>query len=296
MIRHRMGRTTVLRSGNPLSDDQIYAVAPSVFAEEKHESRGERYTFIDTRAILDGLRREGFMPYEVRQTRVKDESKVGYAKHLIRYRHPDIKERFGGVPEIITINSHDGTSAQRIIMGFFRYICGNGMIIGDIQEDIRIPHRGNIVDNVIEGAFRVVDEIKGKDSVIDEMASIQLNKGEQLLLADTAARVRWSHADHIPVEAPTLLQEVRAEDRGSDLWSRFNVVQENLLKGGVAGRAATGRHVTTRAIQGVNENVRVNRALWNLAEAFAGLKAGRIDPHEMQARLVRETPEILEVQ
>jgi hypothetical protein len=37
---------TVLRSPLPLSDEQIVAVAPSIFARHKHTSRSDRYTYI----------------------------------------------------------------------------------------------------------------------------------------------------------------------------------------------------------------------------------------------------------
>ena len=41
----RFARTTrVLRGETPLSEDQMRAAAPSVFAEGKHASRSERYT------------------------------------------------------------------------------------------------------------------------------------------------------------------------------------------------------------------------------------------------------------
>jgi hypothetical protein len=46
----------VLRSNVPLSDHQIHDVAPSIFAEGKHDSRSERYTYIPTIDVLRGLR------------------------------------------------------------------------------------------------------------------------------------------------------------------------------------------------------------------------------------------------
>ena len=38
-------RSPSLRSSSPLTDDQIRAVAPSIFAVDKHASRSERYTY-----------------------------------------------------------------------------------------------------------------------------------------------------------------------------------------------------------------------------------------------------------
>ena len=57
-----------------------------------------------------------------------------------------------------------------------------------------------------------------------------------------------------------------------NLWRVFNRTQENLLKGGLTGRSASGRHTRTRAIKSVTEDVRLNRALWQLTEHFAALK------------------------
>ena len=61
-----------LRSDYPLSDDQIHRVAPSIFADAPHESRSERYSYIPTAAVLTELRKEGFQPFMVTQTRVRD--------------------------------------------------------------------------------------------------------------------------------------------------------------------------------------------------------------------------------
>jgi len=45
-------------------------VAPSIFADAPHESRSERYSYIPTASVLQGLRGEGFEPFMVCQTRV----------------------------------------------------------------------------------------------------------------------------------------------------------------------------------------------------------------------------------
>ena len=51
----------------PLSEDQMRQAAPSIFADGKHASRSERYTYIPTIDVLRGLRREGFEPFMVAQ-------------------------------------------------------------------------------------------------------------------------------------------------------------------------------------------------------------------------------------
>ncbi|MGK9007662.1 DUF932 domain-containing protein, partial [Citrobacter europaeus] len=74
-------------ANHPLSDDQIHRVAPSIFADAPHESRSQRYAYIPTAAVLTELRKEGFQPFMVTQTRVRDEGKREHTKHMIRLRH-----------------------------------------------------------------------------------------------------------------------------------------------------------------------------------------------------------------
>ncbi|MBN0321875.1 DUF932 domain-containing protein, partial [Pseudomonas aeruginosa] len=76
-------RSPVLRSESPLSDEQIRDVAPSIFAEAPHESRSERYSYIPTATVLQELRGEGFEPFMVCQTRVRNEDRREHTKHLI---------------------------------------------------------------------------------------------------------------------------------------------------------------------------------------------------------------------
>ena len=264
------------RSEHALSNDQIARYAPSVLAAEAHASRGERYAFIPTIDVIDGLRRNGFQPYEVRQTRVRDLSKRSHTKHMVRLRHADAVGSSSEVPEIILLNSHDGTSSYQLLSGFFRFVCSNGLIAGDVQNDIRVRHSGNVVDDVIEGATRVLDNLEIANARVDEYKSLQLTYDEQRVFANAALSLRWDEGQ-APVVADKLLTARRWDDKGSDLWTTFNRVQENLLKGGLSGRGSTGRRTTTRAVGGVNENVKLNRALWSLADGLAQLKNNAID-------------------
>ena len=154
-------------------------------AAEAHESRGERYAFVPTLAVIDGLRAEGFQPYEVRQTRCRDLDKREHTKHLVRLRHSGSTHLDGNYPEIVLVNSHDGTSSYQLLSGIFRMVCSNGLIAGDICDDVRIRHSGNLVEEVIEGSFRVLDNLKLVGEHIDQYKAIEVSRPEQLLLADT---------------------------------------------------------------------------------------------------------------
>lgn len=70
-----------------------------------------------------------------------------------------------------------------------------------------------------------------------------------------------------------MLAPKRRDDIGDDLWRTFNRVQERMLQGGVPGRAANGRNMTTRPVTGIDQGIKLNRALWVLAEKMKELKA-----------------------
>jgi Domain of unknown function (DUF932) len=264
----------MLRADSPLSDDQIRRVAPSIFAEGKHESRSRRYTYIPTIDVLRGLRNEGFQPFMVCQTRVRDQGKREFTKHMLRLRHVD---QITGeeADEIVLPNSHDGTSSYQMLAGTFRFVCQNGMIAGENLADIRVPHKGNVIQNVINGAFDVLDGFDLIREQKDGMRAMTLDRDEQQAFARSALALRYDPADAetpAPITASQLLSPRRFEDRRDDLWTVFNRVQENLTKGGLHGRSRSGRALSTRPIAGIDQNVKLNRALWMLADAMRQLK------------------------
>ena len=137
----RFGQNTfVIRSETPLAEDQMRRAAPSVFAEGKHGSRSERYTYIPTIDVLRGLRQEGFEPFMVAQSKSRIEGKTEFTKHMIRMRHAGQVNTRPEANEIILINSHDGASSYQMLAGVFRFVCCNGLVVGDVTNDIRIPH------------------------------------------------------------------------------------------------------------------------------------------------------------
>lgn len=266
---------------NPImSDEMLRKVAPSIFAEEAHESRSARYTYIPTIDILNGLRREGFQPVHAMQSRARDASKREHTKHLIRLRHESTVARAVGdeFGEIVLINSHDGTSSYQMTAGMFRLACLNGLVVGSsIVEDIKVPHKGNIQHDVIEGAFRVLQQLPAVAGSVDAMKSVQLVQPLQVAYARAAIALRYEPQDGepAPISAEQVLRPRRREDTGADVWTVFNRVQENMIRGGlrVQTRNASGRRMTTREVQGIDQSQALNRGLWTLAEELRKLAA-----------------------
>jgi len=269
-------KTFVVRSDAPLADDQMRQAAPSIFAAGKHDSRSERYTYIPTIEVLRGLRKEGFEPFMVAQSKSRTEGKTEYTKHMIRMRYAAQVNARTEANEIILINSHDGASAYQMLAGVFRFVCCNGLVVGTVSNDIRIPHKGRIQDDVIDGAFKVLDDFEAVDASTDSMKTLALRPEEQRAFATAALALRYGERSDdqapTPVTAEQLVEARRPEDLGNSLWTTFQRVQENTLRGGQAGRNAQGRRMHTRPVGSIDRTVSLNRALWVLAEEMRKLK------------------------
>ena len=267
-------RSPVLRSDSPLSDDQIHRVAPSIFAEAPHESRSQRYAYIPTATVLTELRKEGFQPFMVTQTRTRHEDRRDYTKHMIRLRHASQINARGEANEIILLNSHDGTSSYQMLAGMFRFVCSNGLVCGDAVADVRVPHKGDVAGQVIEGAYQVLHGFAPALESRESMQAITLDEGEAEVFARAALSLKYDDPDKpAPITESQILMPRRFDDRRPDLWMTFNRIQENLTKGGLSGRSANGRRQQTRPVQGIDSDVRLNRALWMLADGLRQLKA-----------------------
>jgi hypothetical protein len=285
----RFGKNrTEFRANRPLSNDEMMRAAPSIFANAAHESRSARYTYVPTVAVLDGLRREGFEPFMVAQSRSRIEGKAEFTKHMIRMRRADLIATSGEAPEIILVNSHDGTSAYQLIAGMIRFACANGLVCASsLIEDVRVAHKGDIVRDVIEGAFSVVSGFDQVRAATDSMKALTLSSDEQRVFASAALTARFGTVEErtdtetgrvtpIPVTVERALSVRRIEDRSNDLWTTFNRLQETTVRGGDrhAQLSAQGRRGRTRAVTGISQNVALNRALWELAEGMRAIKEG----------------------
>lgn len=260
-----------------LTNEQIMMVAPSVFADRPYHAVSERYRFIPTSAVLARLQDEGWDVMQAMENRVRLADKRGFTKHrvILQQRGSKPLAKVGDtLPRIVLTNGHDRSSAYNVEAGLFRLVCSNGMMAsaGDFGR-VRVQHSGSrdLAERVLEGTYQVVQDMETIADQAGTMTSIALNRDEQMAYAEAALGIRW--ADNAPVTAEQLLLTRRYEDKPGDLWTTYNRVQENIIRGGLSGVNAAGRRQRTRGVASINEDTRINRALWQLAEKMAELKA-----------------------
>ena len=136
-----------------------------------------------------------------------------------------------------------------------------------------------MVDNVIDASFEVLTESRRALEAAGNWATITLTQDERMAFGEAARLVRFGDAEgqtDTAIRADQMVQPRRHDDRSSDLWTTFNVAQENVIRGGLTalGRDANGRRrrTTTRVVNGIDQDVKLNKALWLLAERMASLK------------------------
>lgn len=277
-----------MRPATPISREQLMKIVPSVFAEHAHEGRSKDYAFIPTINLVDGLAEHGFLVREARQTSSREEGMKGFAKHLLYFRQErDFTYHQNEFIEIALKNSHNGASAYEIILCLYRYVCSNGAISGNPAHIFKIRHMGNILDQVIAASYSIYEQSVETLQMVNEWKHIQLDREEQLLLAEYAKRVRFDEYENV-VEGTLVPQSIaltvyqpeaflkrrRTEDIPSTLYNTYQVLQENLTKGGVESVPdEKGKTRKTRPIKGIDKTVEMNKLLWQFTEALGQFRA-----------------------
>lgn len=284
MFRSRTGMIAAAPRGQFLTDDQIYDLAPSVFARGAHESRSKQYAHIPTAEILQKLYREGFRVSSVQQANSRIEGKRAFTKHLLRLRYigenDGLSQELDAQPEICLLNSHDGTSAYRLYAGIIRFACTNGLIVADSSttRGMSIHHKGNVAEDVINASYAILDESRKAMEQAQHWQEIHLDRQEAEILAETVRDIRFPRVEgKEPVPAGLLLQPRRREDMGNSLWVVANKIQENAIRGGIqywakkptAFLGSGYKRQTSRPVKAIDATVNINRHIWSCAETMA---------------------------
>lgn len=252
-----------------LSTAELAKIAPSIYTREPDSSRSQNYSLYNTEDIVDRLREFEFVPTWACQCK----GRSGYTstgKHMLRFSRIDdlrtlspMEER----PELVLVNSHNGSSSYRFMAGIFRLVCSNGMILSSASyADIRVRHIGHSMDEVIAASAKVAGTFEGAMESVKSMKSTFLTDSQIRDFAVQAAILRCgedAYKEGKIVTPQNLLITRRKEDEGNSLWNVLNTVQENMLKGGVR---LTKRNI--RPIKGVDNTVNLNTKLWELAESY----------------------------
>lgn len=238
-----------------------------------HSRTSEKYALIPTGRVLGVLADHGWHPSKVIEAATRNVDYRGFQTHIVRLRNRvvSVGEDFA---EILLKNSHMGSASFELSMGWFRLICLNGLAVAEGQvEAHRVRHVGYTDEAVAVALATVLGNAERVERNVGAMKGIELTTGEQRAFAKAAIELRFD-GDKWAASPDDLLTARRREDRQAGLWTVFNRVQENAVKGGMKVQAADGKRRRTRSVTGIDEGTKLNRALWTLAEEMRALKEG----------------------
>lgn len=259
-----------LRGEEALTEEQMCSAAPSIFAESNHAGRSARYSHILTIEVIRDLRQEGLAPFMIARTPSRLDGRSEHAGHMIRLRHSERATSGSEVNELVLINSHDGACSFRTLAGVHSFDCSNDLVVGGVFGGNRVPHKGDVRQAIIESALRILDGFRDVDVSIRWMKALEIDTSTELAFAEAALELRYGKRGEgqppVPISALQLAEARRPESHGTSLWQAFQRIQENALRGGQAGRTTNGRGFLTRGVSGIERSVKLNQALWSLAE------------------------------
>lgn len=259
----------------PLTQEQVRQFAPSAFAIEPYERMSNRYRMIPTIQVIEHLNNHGFLPVSAQQGRTRIPGKQDFTRHVIKFTPADVMSRWDlvniddVVPQVALSNSHDGTSAYKISLAMYRVRCKNGLMVhsSDIQE-IKVRHSGpeTLADDVLEASYEVIEQTPTVLKQIGDWSHQGLTERQQIAYAEAALELSEHSLKPTPEQ---VIQPRRYGDNEPTTWGTMNRIQENLIRGGQRTRNANNERRHVRAIKSLNEDIRLNRALWKLTEALA---------------------------
>jgi len=255
-----------------LTDERLRLEAPSIFAQAPMNGLSSRYTFVPTTEIVTGLRGKNWLPVAVEQQRVRISTRVGFQKHIIRFRRAEQMQNLDEWnEELVLANSHDAGCAYVMRIGIFRRLCSNGLVVSDENfEAIRFRHSGLKAEHLVEASYRILEQVPKVAGLIAGFRNRLLQYPEALAFAEKALLLRFDTTEVAPVGAGILLVCRRPEDEPNDLWTVLNRVQENLVRGGLSDnrRSRCGRLRSLRMLRGIDSKISINTGLWKLAEVM----------------------------
>jgi hypothetical protein len=265
------------RSDQALSIEEVQQRAPAAFSASKADHLTDRYVSLTTSSIIPIMKDYGFDVVQAAQKR-SSRKENQHGTHLLAFADTTQSFEDGTRPEIVLFNSNDGSSSVRLFAGIYRMVCSNGIVAGEGFES-RTYHNKRLL--TFEDNLRhVVSTLPTMMARVEKMKQVRLDHDQVYDMAVKAVATRWDSfmnddkrgAFATASTVNDVLRQQRLEDVGNDAWLVFNKVQENVIRGNAFVRSITEQHPEgvmrkARPINSIKEAIRINRELWDIAEA-----------------------------
>ena len=254
-----------------LSNEQIREVAPTVFAEKPADNVSKHYTHIPTAQVLEDMKKLGWGVVDAQQVKARKASTKGFQKHLVTFRNPDVvingEDGDTVFPQVLLTNSHDGKNAFTFTAGLFRLVCSNGLVIAtETFSDVKMRHMGYTFEDLQVQIKNMVEQLPLTVESMNKMKAVELNVKQMKALAEKSLTTRFTK-DQLKVaniNLDELINPVRNEDKGNDLWSVFNVIQEKIITGDFSYLSGA-KSRKAREVKNFKQDMDINKKLFAFA-------------------------------
>jgi hypothetical protein len=253
----------------PLNNDvnKLMAFIPSLDKGWRDNQRIKSKEYqIETLDAIEGFQKEGWKINGAYEQRGKDRR---ISSHMIKMQHPDfnIKNNKNQTEAIATLNisnSCNGSKPLEMDLGAFRQICSNGMIAHTKYSSEKASHTQKGFYSLPQIMTKLNTKISDVMNEFNKLKTVKLSPSEAMSLAVAAVESRFGKDSGI--EASQLLNIVRSEDEGNDLWSVYNRIQENVTQ---PNRIYNPEGKLITGIDNPFVDTKVNKELFQLAYAYA---------------------------
>ena len=285
-----------LKSNNQLSKDELREIAPSIFSTKPSPEVSKKYSHIPTDRLIDDMELLGWNVIDAKEVNARTKGTKGYQKHLVVFRNDDIVinqmpsnivesstsptgyRRTNGTfakknpidtvfPQILLTNSHDGKNAFTFTAGLFRMICENGLVISTNEfEKVSIRHMGYDFEELQKQVTEMVEQLPLTVESMNKMIDTKMNQKMIMDFAKDMLAVRFPEDElkRITIDMDEFITPVRPEDKGDDLWSVFNTIQEKIIEGDFDYTVGT-KHRKARQIKNFKQDMDLNSKMFDVA-------------------------------
>jgi len=257
-----------------LTMSEIKNQARSIFTATAAPTVSDKFTHIPTHKVIEDMAELGWGVVDAKEVKARKTGTMGFQKHLVVFRNPEVVINGADgdtvFPQILLTNSNDGKNAFTFTAGLFRMVCENGLVISTEQfNDVKMRHMGYTFEELQKQIRAMVEQLPLTVESMNKMKQTQLSEeqAKELATKALAARFKEDELKNITVDLDKLLEPTRDEDKGKDLWSVFNVIQEKILEGDFQYMAGV-KIRKARKVKNFKQDMEINQKLFAVAAEF----------------------------
>ena len=264
-----------------MSSSKIRDEAPAIFAKGPVDKASERYTFVPTTTLINDFSKLGWKVNRVSQANSRVDPL--HTKHMVVLRNSKLPMINGCTPEVVMINSHNRTCSFKFMVGLFRFLCENGLIVSmNTFDSLHVKHINYEFEDLKEMMSTVVANTPKLVGVINHFDKTLMSEAAQMEFATRAIATRFTeytdkktkavdiNTIKASIDMASLLNPVRQADTPNTVWAVYNRIQEKIIKGGfqrITLKDSISRRV--RPVSSIGLDVAINKSLWELATEYA---------------------------